>query len=244
MASTRQYVETATMTVVFFGVVFLLVVVQQQFGGDVGAVFQPSVVALGLVPIVFYLIATGQLQRFSGAGFELVLRRQAERALDGVGDEEIELVEEAIEMKERLADLYEMDEQNRPTTLAFEIGREGFYEAWAISEYLDVLSDGLNYVLFVDDAGQFEGYTYVSEFESLLADEDVVREIETGDVLARPAVHTAAIPHESSNRAALQEMDRLGVDEVAVLNPNDRFVGVVTQDELVRKLLTEAIREV
>lgn len=245
MANKHQYVETALMTAIVLVIVLALVVLQLQFDTPSRTLIQPSFIALGLIPVVFYLIATDRLQQFRGAGFEVVLRRQAYRALGGVGDAEIEPVEEDIKMKERLTELREMDEEERPTVLAFEIGREGFYEEWAIYEYLDVLSENLKYVLFVDEAGQFEGYTHLDDFEALLqSSDDLIDDVETGDVLGEPAVNTAAVPQDSSNKAALQEMDRRRVDEVAVLSPNDRFVGVVTQDELVRKLLTEAIQEV
>lgn len=245
MVDARQYAEAATLTAVFLIVVVALVVLQQASGVPSETLVPPSYIALGLVPVVLYLVATDQLQQFSGAGFEVVLRRQANRALTGLGDAEIEPVEQEVTMKERLDELYSMDEEERPTVLAFDIGREGFYEPWAIEEYLNVLSETLRYVLFVDGANTFRGHVHVGDFERVLeGSDDLVAEIESGEILTRPAVNTASIPQDSSKRAALQEMDRLRVNELAVLDPNGRFVGVVTQEEIVRNLLSEAIQEV
>lgn len=233
------------MTVVFFAVVLALVAFQLEVGDASGAVVKPTFVVLGFVPVVFYFVATGRLKQFSGAGFEVVLRREADRALGDVGGEEIEVATDDV-AADRIVDLHRADERARPTVLEFQTGREDACKQSTVEEYLDTLADSLEYVLFTDDRRRFEGYMDFAAFEPLFEDAGaaVIDEIETGEILARPGVNSGAVSQDSSHRATLQEMDRQQVDELAVLDSNERFVGVVTQDELVRKLLAEAIREV
>ncbi len=245
MATREQYAETVAMTVVFFLILFGVLLLQRQYGGQSGVTVGPSVIALGLIPFLFFLVATGRLKQFGGAGFEVVLRRQAHRTIAGVGDEKIEIAGGKAEVREVREKLRTGVRTTQPTTLAFDIEREGFYRRDVIEEYLTVLSDTLDYVLFIDSSESFEGYMDVTDFERLLGGTtDLVTEIETGSILARPTVNTGAIPADASNKAALEEMNRLGVDGVALLDPNGQFVGVVTQDQIVRTLLTNAIQEV
>lgn len=246
MATRQQYAETAGMTLVFLLVVVALVVVQRQFGGESGTIIKPTFIALGLVPILFYLITTGRLEQLRGAGFEVMLRRQANRTLGDFGDVEIEVVREQVTPKETRDQLNESDEESHPTVLEFKIGREDFYGIQVIEDYLDEYSESLKYILFTDDECRFDAYMHFKEFKNLLNEIgcNLINEIENGDIRTQPMVNRAHIPRDSSIKAALQEMDRLQVNEVAVLNPNERFIGVVTQEELVRKLLAEAIQEV
>lgn len=244
MATTEQYAETTVMTGIFFAIVFGVLLLQRRFGGGSEVEIGLSTIVLGLVPFLFFLIVTGRLERLRGGGFGVVLREQAHRAIDGVSDEDIEVVTEKPELKSLEANRSGGNRTATPTTLAFEIGREECYDTELIEEYLRMLSKDLRYILFLDGSGDFEGYVHRDDFETLLGgDTDLVAEIETGSILARPTVNTAAIPNDSSNKTALQEMNRRHIDEVAILDSSGRFVGVVSQDEIVRKLLTNAIRE-
>jgi predicted transcriptional regulator len=72
----------------------------------------------------------------------------------------------------------------------------------------------------------------------------VVDEIETGEIIDRAIVRTEAIGSDSTNRECLQEMDDRNVTELAVVDSENTFVNIVTQDAIIRKLMSSALSEV
>jgi CBS domain-containing protein len=57
-------------------------------------------------------------------------------------------------------------------------------------------------------------------------------------------VVTASVVVGATNQQALSEMDRLDTNTLAVVNRHEEYVGVITQDEIVRKVLARVLREV
>jgi Mg/Co/Ni transporter MgtE len=72
----------------------------------------------------------------------------------------------------------------------------------------------------------------------------VTDELESGVILTRDGVITASVSSESTNRETLRKMDQRNLSELAVVDSANQFVGVITQDEIVRKLLSSAVRAV
>lgn len=135
---------------------------------------------------------------------------------------------------------------NPPTTLSFVVGRPHAYARSVIQRYVDALSTTpqFRHILFKDDVGAFLGYMPASVFKQLLdANDDIVDRIESGAILQHRAVIRGSVAQTATNRQALHRMDALNLSELAVLDADGRFVGTITQDEIVRKILASVIQE-
>jgi predicted transcriptional regulator len=85
---------------------------------------------------------------------------------------------------------------------------------------------------------------HAADFERLLdTADDIVEHIENGTILQHPAAIRGSVARTATNRQALRRMDALNLSELAVLDEADRFAGTITQDEIVRKILANVIRE-
>ncbi len=242
MTHTEELLQTGAVSAAFLSILLGLGFLQQEYVS--GAFTDPVLVVIALIPILFFLATTGRLQRFSGGGFEIVLQEQARKFVSPDASEKIEVEPQRLDAKIRTSELDKI-KQRSPTALTFELEKQGFYSHGAIETYLETL-DTLRYVVFTDADDRFCGYSTVSDFRRLTEHYtvDVVDEIESGEILDRGIVRTGSIPSDSTNEDGLRAMDARDIDEMAVVNPDGRFVGVVTQDAIIRKLMSSALTEV
>lgn len=85
---------------------------------------------------------------------------------------------------------------------------------------------------------------HANDFRKLLqSGSDIVEQIETGGILENASIIQGFIHKDTNNKKALDKMDSLNSNELAVVDKNDRFVGTITQEEIVRKILAKVIRE-
>lgn len=262
MTTIRHLSETLLLTITFLAIIGGLAYLQGEYGNGSEALFKPVFAVIALVPSLIYLVVTGHIRKFSGGGFDIILREQARESVS------FEALEDPIELRPEYAEergrLDPEDSEIRikegiermvgdgdtPTTISLQLGEEELYEYWIIEEYYEILSEpgnsGFRYVLFTGPDGRFEGYMHAEEFGELLSsiDGDIVSELENGRILDRETVSRASVSINGSNQEALREMERRGVTEVAVINSARRFVGVITQEEIFRKVLTSVVRGV
>lgn len=243
MEQEEKLIQTGVMSALFLGILVGLGVLEENYVS--GAFTNPTLVGISLVPLLFFLVVTGRLQRFSGGGFEIVLQEQARKFVSPDASEEVhEYIDpERLSPKRRMSEL-EMVAESEPTALTLELGREGFYSLEAIEDYLETV-ETLRYVVFTDADGQFEGYATVDDFSQLVKNGgfDVIDEIETDEITDREIVRTDAIGSDTTNRDCLRKMDAGDVTELAVIGSDEQFVGVVTQDAIIRNLMSSAIKE-
>jgi CBS domain-containing protein len=245
MSTARR--QTTTWTTSFFLILVILIGLGQTFAPDSTSFIEPVYVVIAVVPFVFYLVATGQIAGLKGGGFAISLREQARKLVSPrMINEPLQVVPEDFLEKGSLPVESQIEEGNSPTTLAFTLERRGYYDQWAIEEYVRELSVNpeFRYALFIDSNGRFEGYMPIESWEMLIESGiDVVEELETGDILNRSVMHREWITDDITNMDALDEMEEQNIDKLAVVDDEHSFVGVVTQDEIVRKILVGAIRE-
>jgi len=238
----EEFIQTSVLSVVFLGLLLVLGIFQQQFTAD--AFTDPTLVGIALTPIILFLVVTGRLRKFSGGGFEIVLQEQARKFVSPGASEKVDADPARLDAKVRESELAKI-KARAPTGLTFELGRGGFYESGAIEEYLRSI-ETLEFVVFTDSEDQFEGYAPVQSFRQLLenADVDVVEAIESGEIVDSEIVRTNAIGSHDTNRECLREMSDKDVSELAVVNSNDQFVNIITQDAIVRTIMSSALSEV
>lgn len=238
----EKYVQTLVMGLIFFVTIGLLGFIEQTYFS--GAFTNPTLVGVALVPILFFLVVTGHIKRFSGGGFDVVLQEQARKFVLPDASEKVDVKSELPNKKGGESELKNIKERE-PTALTFELGREDFYEHSVIEKYLQEL-ETLRYVVFTDGNNQFEGYAAVGAFSRLLENlkTGVVDEIETREITNHAVVRTNSIRSDSTNKECLQEMDNRDIDELAVVNTQETFVGVITQDAIIRTLINSILSEV
>lgn len=242
MAHREELLQTGAVSSVFLGILVGLGYFQQLYFP--GAFTDPILVAVALVPILFFLAVTGRLYRLSGGGFEIVLQEQARKFISPDAATEVDVEPERLDAKVRTAEIEDM-KRRAPTALTFELEKTDYYVRGAILDYLETL-ETLRYVVFQDANGRFEGYSPVLDFIRLVQNYDVgvVEKIENREILDMEIVHTESIKSDSSNEECLRAMDDYDVNELAVVDSDGKFTGVVTQDEIIRKLVSSAITEV
>lgn len=234
-------------TSAFFLLLAVVTAIAWQFQDADDRKLEAIYVVVALSPFIFYLFISDKLKQFKGGGIELTLRDEAEKEVNASADDQtIEFTPESEGLKQSISALQQMLDTNPPTTLAFVIGQTDYYTRQGIAHYIDELSvnPDFRYVLFKNQAGKFLGYMHIEDYKKLLdTDSDLVDQIETGMILQKDSVIQGAVRREATNKQALNKMDSLNLGELAVLDENDRFVGTITQDEIVRKILTNVIRE-
>lgn len=242
MEHREELLQTGAVSGVFLGILVGLGYIQQLYFP--GAFTDPILVAVALVPILFFLAVTGRLNRLSGGGFEIDLQKQARKFISPDAATEVDVKPERLDAKVRTSEI-EKIKRRSPTALTFELEKEGYYNREAILDYLESL-ETLRYVVFLDTEGGFEGYSAVLDFIRLVQNYDVpiVEKIENRKILDLEIVHTESIKSDSTNEDCLRAMEEHDVNELAVVNSDGKFKGVVTQDDIVRKLMSSAITEV
>lgn len=242
MAHEEEMLQAGAVSLAFLGLLLGLGYLQREYFA--GEPIDPVLVVISLVPVLFFLATTGRLQRFSGGGFEIVLQEQAHKFISPDAAEKIDVEPERLDPKMGLAELAKIKRRS-PTALTLELDKRGFYDEYAILEYIEAL-ETLRYVVLTDADDRFQGYSAVADFIRLLNNQivDVVAEIESGEIVDNEVVYTQSIHRNSTNEECLRAMNAHRVDELAVVDSDGRFVGVMTQDAIIRELMSSAIASV
>lgn len=150
---------------------------------------------------------------------------------------------ERLDAKVRTSEI-EKIKRRSPTALTFELEKEGYYNREAILDYLESI-ETLQYVIFLNAEGEFEGYSAILDFIRLVQNYDVqiVEKIENRKILDLEIVHTKSIKIDSTNKECLLAMEDHAVTELAVVNSDGKFKGIVAQNDIIRKLMSSAITE-
>lgn len=238
--------KIVAVTVAFFVLLASVTALAWSFLDPPNRSLETIYVVVALAPFVFYLFIADKLKQFKGGGIELTLRDEAAKEVD-VDDAPIEFTPALANEKSSMSALERiLDRPEPPTTLAFIVGRAHYYARAAIHEYIEALSatPGFRHVLFKAPDDKFLGYMHAPAFKRLLDHAtDIVERLENGTLLQHPDVIRGSVAHTATNRQALHRMDALNLSELAVLDEHERFAGTITQDEIVRKILANVIRE-
>jgi hypothetical protein len=244
MSTFKTILQTIIISSVFLLVLYIIST-GNYFIGNVPFELDPAHVFVALIPFIILLIVSGHLKEIRGPGGLSILMRDEVRKPVSLELSEMELDVKAdnVMPKAGLEDL--RTAQNPPNTLSFQIGKKDFYGQWAIQEYIQVFDQYASFrnILFIDEHGAFKGFMSVSDFRVLLQGGDIVRKIESGQILEDPRVIKTSIQRDSTNQLALREMERVGKNMLAVVDRHEKFVCVKTQEEVVRKILTKVLRE-
>ena len=206
---------------------------------------ETSWLALGLTPVVIWLLTTQQLSEFSGFGLAFKLNKVTAKPVslqydgDKINPEHI-----SSDAKEGLSKI-EYFKANKVAAVTLEIGRQGYYNNGAIKRYLRELTQFafFKYVLFQDQNNRFKGIIPATEMLNQMENQglDLVRLIESGNITTIQGVNTVALPSDSSKQKALQIIDESGLSELPVVDDGGSFVGVVERSKITSSIVAQLV---
>lgn len=243
----NTFIQTSAISATFFVVLFLVSYVGSMAPTDGGIKIEPIYVFIALVPFIVLLIASGKLKEVKGpGGIALLMRDEAEREISlEVEDNALEIDPQIVQEKGGMGSLAYMISESPPTALSFVLEKKNYYGSYAIEGYLNELGklSEFRHVIFVSEDGKFSGYMKVGDFTSIVEKGGVVEELESASIMQSKNMHKESIKISSSNREALSVMEKTNVNELAVVDSENRFLGIINQEQIVRKILSRIVRE-
>ena len=246
MSTFKAITQTVLISIIFFLILFILSS-ENFFANQLRFRSELLRVVLALIPFVIWLIVSGKLKEIRGpGGIRLSMREEVQKPVSP------ELIGMALEVepaivvqKEGIHGLRNRITQKPPSTLSFEVGKKNYYGQWAIEKYIRELEKHLvfRFILFTDADGKFKGCMKVGDFKTVLQTGNIVEKLENGQILTAPRVIRNSVQLTSTNKKALNEMDKANSSMLPVVDREGKFIGVVTQEEIFRRILTKVLRE-
>jgi hypothetical protein len=216
-------------------------------------------IAVAVLPVVFFLLVTGKIQKFEFGEFRLetVFREASATAVASQVAELTGLPSEPISINPKLGvDQIPRLIKNKTEGLQFRLGY-GHYWAPAIKEYLTELTQYpyLQYIIIEKQDGTFFAMAHAQEFAALLTKpdtsyttKDFERSLNTADEKSLEQVPGLifvdnAIKETTDKSQALQKMEALNVDTLPVLSEEGRFTGIVNQSRLTASLIIDVSKQ-
>lgn len=206
---------------------------------------ETSWLALGLTPVIIWLLTTQQLSEFSGFGLAFKLNKVKAKPVslkydgDKINPEHI-----SRDTKAGLGKI-ELFKANKVAAVTLEVGRQRYYSNSAIKSYLRELTQFafFKYVLFQDKNNKFKGIIPATEMLNQMENQrlNLVKVIESGDITTIQGVSTVALPSDSSKQRALQVIEESGLPELPVVDDSGSFVGVVERSKITSSIVAQLV---
>lgn len=246
MSTFKAIRQTVFISMMFFLILFILSS-ENFFANQLRFKLETLRVFLALIPFVIWLIVSGKLKEIRGpGGIGLSMRDEVQKP---VSPELIEMPLEVdpaiVQQKVGIDGLRDRIAWNPPSTLSFEAGKKNYYKEGMIKRYIWELERHrvFRFILFNDADGKLKGCMKVSDFKTVLQTGNIVQNLESGQILKDPRVIRNSAQLTSTNKQALKEMDKANSSMLPVVDREGKFIGIVTQEEIVRKILTRVLRE-
>lgn len=227
----------------FFLILIVLAVVNYRLNNEFK--IDSSWLALGLVPVIIWLLTTQQLSEFSGFGLAFKLNKATATPVSLQVDGEAINPEKISREEKGSIRKIETFKRNRVSAVTLELGRTGYYANSAIRKYLEELTPFtfFKYVLFVDNTGEFKGIIPGIKLLEELRNGglDLVLLIESGDISSIDGISTISVPSGSSKQTSLQLMDKHSLSELPVVNEFNSFVGIVERNKITSSIVSQLV---
>jgi CBS domain-containing protein len=204
-----------------------------------------SWMALGLAPVVIWLLTTQQLSEFSGFGLAFKLKEATAKPVSMKFDGNLIKPEHiSADAKGGMGKIQTFI-KNKIAAITLTVGRTGYYGNWAIEEYLKELTPHpfFKYVLFMKESGEFVGIVDAGQLLHEMQNNglDVVKYVENSDVSSIPGVRLNFISIGSSKETSLQMMDEQGLSELPVVDEQRHFIGIVERDKITSSIVAQLV---
>ncbi len=231
--------------VLFFSIPAVLAFVNYKLNKEFK--IETSWLALGLAPVVIWLLSTQQLSEFSGFGLDFKLREATAKPVSvKLEGDLIEPEQISADEKEGLSKIRSFV-QRQVSAVTLKTDRRGYYNNDAVQRYLVELTryPFFKYVLFATQEGEFVGLVGGIRLLHEMQNNglDVVSLLEAGDVSKVPGITQVSIAAGNSKRVALQLMDRNGLSELPVVNEQGKFIGVVERDKITSSIVAQLVSQ-
>ena len=204
-----------------------------------------SWLALGLTPVIIWLLSTQQLSEFSGFGLAFKLKEVTAKPVSIKRDGNLIKPEHiSSDTKEGLGKIQTFI-RRKVSAVTLKLDRTGYYNNWAIEQYLEKLTpySFFKYVLFTRQSGEFVGIIDASKllYEIQNNNLNVVSHLEAGNINNIPEVKQISISTGSSKQKSLQMMDQYSLPELPVVNEEGRFIGIVERDKITSSIVAQLV---
>ena len=242
----KVYLQTIIISIIFFIIVYVITNLGFVIPISGDNKIESIHVFIALVPFIVLLIASGKLKEIKGpGGISLLLKDEAERNISfPIDDNTLEVEPQIVQTKGGLHLLNNIE--NPPAALSFVVGEKNYYTQYAIEEYLRELNQvaEFRHVIFVSGKGELLGYMKAVNFSAIIKSDNIVEKIENELILIHRNTCRESVKINSSNKDTLAEMEKYNVNELAVVDYSGKYVGMISQDQIERKILSKIIREV
>jgi hypothetical protein len=250
MSDFKKIAQTALFSLVFF-LILLIFSTNIFFTNQAGFKIESTHVFIALAPLAIWLIVSGKLDEIRGpGGIGLLIRDEVQKPIPAeLVDKPLDVVPDYVREKEDTERLSRQVNQDLaagkpPAALSFRVGKKGYYGEGAIESSISTMerSPKFQFIIFNDEKGKFKGFMKVDDFERLMGS-DIVDMIESSQILENPKVIKDYIKKTSTNRKALDEMEKANTNMLGIVDEDYKLIQIITRDEILRKILTRAILE-
>jgi CBS domain-containing protein len=231
---------------------FVVVVLARRY---VASLEGSVLIALILLPLLAYLIASGRLTEFKGPGGLEAKFAQAATESVSPASETIAYNDPQVVAKETVRNLIERKAQeideSQPIVMTMTVGGNAQYSPADVEQYLSVLSQFRNFkfVVFLDRDDRFVGYLPSWGLKQLLQVPDLAFEFinavnagQVAQVLRYPGVVRKTISIKSTNAEALREMLAQNIEALVVIDENKKLRGVVEREQVLSRMMLSLVR--
>lgn len=229
--------------VCFFVILLALAIINYRINKEFK--IETSWLALGLAPVIIWLMTTDQLSEFSGFGLAFKLKEATAKPVSLKLDGDVIKPEQiSADEKEGLGKIDSFI-RRKVTAVTLKINKPRYYNNWAISQYLERLTpySFFKYVLFVKEPDVFVGIVDADALYDQMRNSslDLVARLESGRIEDIAGLSTTSIQSGSSKEASLQLMDERGLAWLPVVDEEGHFKGIVERDKITSSIVTQLV---
>jgi len=212
-------------------------------------------IALLLMPIVIYFIATGRLSEFKAGGvLEAKFREVAEQRTIQLGSDRIAVVEEDMKVvpKSGIDELQRLEallDGSKRIILTLVLGKRRYVLEDA-KTYLErfLVYRNFTFVAFVDVNNKLVGYMNAWALYRVLKGDQGARLIEllnesrASELLVFPGVMTETLTTTDTNADALRKITAQNLDAMIVVDEKRQLKGVIEREQILSKIMLAMVQ--
>lgn len=234
-----------------FGAGILLALVFHGFGLKDPAT---TLMALLLIPLVAYGIASGKITEFSGPGginakFQAAAKQNIEVAATSLTDSKNQLQKVEKKSSHELKEIISKLEKGRPVALTLRFGKANYYERSVVEQYVrDLLEFDSEMVIVIvrDSNDEFIAMIDANSFLALSRSDEqqLINAVGDGNInylKESPLFLFEGILDHRTNADALRKMAALNTKTLVVLNDQKQPHAIVKRDDIVAQILERLV---
>jgi CBS domain-containing protein len=240
-------IRAILISILFLALGFLAIWFSRQVLGVEG---EALFIFLLLAPILAYAIFSGRLTELKAGGMEAKFSDIGTQAVD-VGSETIEPSVEEMEVVAKagvreLGRTMDRVDKSKPMLLTLTLGRQGYYNPYALLNYVESLAQFANFkfVVILDKDGHFVASLTAWAMLQILRNQalggnfvEIVNGGSEAGLKQYPGVVTRAISTTTTNLEALKEMTARNSEALVVIDAGKKLAGVVEREQILSKLM-------